>query len=104
MENITTLKLLLDWIARVGAILLAYEIVERTNWPANSELRRYFSFLVAAGIGLGAWGIGIEFGYILRPDPDWHAWVESAVAIVLTIIVGAQVIHARAVLSHKRRP
>ena len=101
MENITTLQLLLDWIARFGAMLLAYEIVRRIDWPADCELRRYFSFLIAAAIGLAAWGIGIEFGYILHPGPDWHEWVESAVAIVLTIIVGAQVVHARAVLSKK---
>lgn len=97
--EITTLETLLDWVIRLGAMLLAYEIVERINWPADSELRRYFSYLTGAVIGLAAWGVGIEFGYIEKPPMDWHAWIEGAFSVVLTIILGAQVIHARVVLS-----
>ncbi len=101
VESITTLNALLDWVVRVGAMLLAFGITERVQWPVGAEARRYFSFLVAAVIGLAAWYIGIEFGYIEKPPADWHAWVESGAAMVLTIVLGSQVAHARAVLSKR---
>jgi hypothetical protein len=101
MENITTLEALLDWCIRFLAMYLAFEITKRIAWPPDSEMRRYFSFLVAVILGLIAWGVGIEFGYIAKPIADWHAWVESATAIALTIIVGEQVVHARVVLSQR---
>lgn len=99
MAEITTLQALFDWIIRIGAMLLAFNIVERAPLPYSAEVRRYAAFAVGAVIGLLAWGLGIEFGYIQQPVPDWHAWVESAAAVVLTIVIGAQVVHARTVLS-----
>lgn len=101
MENVTTLKALLDWVIRLGAMSLAFWITERLDWPEDAELRRYGSFVIAALIGLVAWEIGITFGYIDTPAPDWRAWVESGAAVVLTIVLGSQVVHARFVLSQK---
>lgn len=101
MESVTTLQTLIDWLMRVGAMYLAFWLTERLAWPENSEVRRYVSFVIAAVIGLCAWLLGIEFGYITQPAPDWHAWVESAVGVVLIIVVGSQVAHARVVLSQE---
>lgn len=101
VESITTLNALLDWVIRLGAMLLAFWFTERIAWPEDAEARRYVAFVVAAVIGLAAWYIGIEFGYIEKPPADWHAWVESGAAVVLTIVLGAQVVHARAVLSKR---
>jgi hypothetical protein len=101
IDGVTTLQTLLDWVVRVGAMYLAFEITERLAWPGNSELRRYVAFAIAAVVGLAAWGVGIEFGYIAAPEPDWHCWIESATGVVLTIVLGAQVAHARVVLSEQ---
>lgn len=99
MESITTLNALLDWVIRLGAMLLAFWMTERIAWPEDAEARRYVSFVIAAIVGLAAWGVGIEFGYIEKPPADWHRWIESGAAVVLTIVLGSQIAHARAVLS-----
>lgn len=101
MENVTTLKALLDWVIRLGAMYLAFWITERIAWPEDAEARRYVAFVIAGVVGLAAWGVGIEFGYIEKPPADWHKWVESGSAVVLTIVLGSQVAHARAVLSKR---
>lgn len=97
--EVTTLQTLIDWIIRVGAMWLAYYIMTKIDLDIDAEFKRYVSFGIGAVIGLLAWGVGIEFGYIQQPGPDWHAWAESATAVVLTIILGAQVAHARFQLS-----
>ena len=96
MEQITTLQAAVDWIIRIGAMVLAYRITEAIKYPLGSEQRRYLSFAIGAALGLAAWGVGLEFGYIATPTGDWHAWVEAAAGVVLTIVLGSQVVHARA--------
>lgn len=99
MEGVTTLQTLLDWVIRLGAMYLAFRLTEWLDWPVDSEIRRYVAFTIASALGLCAWGVGIEFGYIAQPAADWHAWVEGAAGVVLTIILGAQITHARVILS-----
>lgn len=100
-EELTTLNALVTYLTGAGAAALAFVLVEKIKWPDGEEPRRYFSFVVAAAIGLVAWGVGIEFRYIEQPVADWHAWVEGAAGLVLPIIIAAQVLHARVVLGKK---
>ncbi len=103
MEDLSTLKALVDWLLRAGAAYLAFWLVEQMRDDLlvglTPEQARYVSFVVAGLFGLLAWAIGLEFGYIERPVGDWHAWVEGGAGVVLTVVLGAQAVHGRARLS-----
>lgn len=102
MEELNTLKAVVIWILQTGgAAYIAFWLTERFAWPPNEELRRYVSFLIAAVVGLVAWAFGMEMGYLDKPVGDWRVWVDTAGGVVLVVIIAAQALHGRLVLSKK---
>ncbi len=102
MDGVNTFQQLLAYLVLGGgAGYVAFWLTERLAWPENAEPRRYVSFVVAAAIGLLAWLVEIEFGFVASPEGDWHAWINNGVTVALVVILSAQAIHGRVVLSRE---
>lgn len=92
-----TLKEALAWIiSGGGAGVIAYFLISKIPFLSKlkSEIKRYVSILLTAGLAVGFWVMSMVPGYTAWPE-GWIAWVEGAFAIGFAAVVVAQAVHGR---------
>lgn len=94
-----TLPEWLGWVMAAGAGVIAFAIIEALQqWKAfaawwekvPSQFKRYISFVLAAALALGAFGIQVGLGYKETPSTV-QAWAETLFAIIVSQVVHAAV-------------
>jgi hypothetical protein len=60
----------------------------------SSEMTRYTSLALSAGLACLAFALAVELEYVPRPG-DGKAWIEQIFSIAFVAVMGSQVIHGR---------
>ena len=86
-----------------GAGLFGYWLMDRVvkRFPGlSSELKRYLSLVIAAGLAMLAYYVQTMLAYVPSPETA-QAWIEALFSVAAVAISLSQVVHGRVKLGSK---